>query len=163
MTSGRWPRTEEDRVLRGRTARMWALVVVGALALVGAGVWLVLASSDSDGPDRFTDRSPLADCGRSVVGPGETDARAVLDLGKEETACFDAALAERTGAELVVEKASPEGEPILEYHRALPEGGVEVFVEYRGGGFGDPSLSWFRCPDPRTFVVAPNECEYREL
>jgi hypothetical protein len=149
-------------VLRSRTA--WLVVLVaGALALVGAGLWLVLASTDSDGRDRFTDRSVLADCGRSVVGPGETDARAVLDLGKEETACFDAALAEGTGAELVVEKASVEGEPVLEYHRALPEGGIEVFVDYEGGGFGEPSLSWFRCPDPRTYVVAPDECEFREL
>jgi hypothetical protein len=147
-----------------RTGTAWLLVLVaGALALVGAGVWLLLASTGSDGRDRFTDRSTLADCGRSVVGPGETDARAVLDLGREETACFDAALAGGTGAELVVEKASVEGEPVLEYHRALPEGGVEVFVDYRGGGFGEPSLSWFRCPDPRTYVVAPQECEYREL
>ena len=83
-------------MLRERTGWLW-VVVLGALALVGAGVWLVLASSDSDGRDRFTDRSPLADCGRSVVGPGEADARAVLDLGKEELECFDAALA--AGAE----------------------------------------------------------------
>ena len=162
MTAGWWPRAEERRVLRNRTARTWVLVI-GGLALAGAAVWIVAALSDSDGRDRFTDRAPLADCGRSVVGPGETDARAVLDLGKEETACFDAALAEGTGAELVVEKASPEGEPVLEYHRALPAGGVEVFVDYRGGGFGEPSLEWFRCPDPQTFVVARQGCEYRKL
>ncbi|MGY2126877.1 hypothetical protein [Blastococcus sp. SYSU DS0617] len=146
-------------MLRERTAWLW-VVVLAVLALVGVGLWLVLAPSDRD---RFTDRPPLADCGRTVVGPGQADVRAAVDVGKEELECFDAALADGSGAELVVESASVEGEPMVEYHRALPEGGVEVFVDYRGGGFGYPSLTWFRCPDPRTFVVAPSECEYREL
>jgi len=40
---------------------------------------------------------------------------------------------------------------------------VEVFVDYRGGGFGEPTLERFRCPDAQTFVVAPQQCEYRLL
>jgi hypothetical protein len=86
-----------------------------------------------------------------------------VDVGREANECFDAALADGTGAEVVVQSASVEGEPIFDHHRALPEGGVEVFVDYRGGGFGGASLSWFRCPDPATFLVALDRCEYREL
>jgi hypothetical protein len=156
---------QEDRVLRERTAWLW-VVVLGALALVGVGICLVLAPSNSNSsgaPHEFTDRRSLPDCGRTHLGPGDTVARAVTDVGKEVNECFDAALTEGTGAELVVEAASPEGEPVFEYHRALPEGGVEVFIDSRGGGFGPPGWSYFRCPDAQTFVVAPNECEYREL
>ena len=40
------------QVLRDRTARRW-LLVVGVLALVGAGVWLVLARVDLGVSDRF--------------------------------------------------------------------------------------------------------------
>ena len=149
-------------MLRDKIAQWWVLAVA-VLALVGAGVWLVLALSDFGGRDRFTDRPELADCGRTPVGPGDTVGRSVVDDGREANECFDAALAAGTGAEVVVEAASVEGEPVFEYHRALPGGGVEVFVDSEGGGFGPPSLSWFRCPDPRTFVVAPGECEYREL
>ncbi len=147
---------------RDRTARRW-LLVAGALALVGAGVWLVLALAGSGARDQFGDRTSLQDCGRTPVRPGDTVGRSVVDVGREANECFDAALADGTGAEVVVESASVEGEPIVEYHRALPEGGVEVFVDSKGGGFGEPSLSWFRCPDPQTFVVALDQCEYREL
>jgi hypothetical protein len=149
-------------VLRDRTARRWVLVV-GVLALVGSGIWLVLALADSAGRDQFADRPSLQDCGRTPVSPGDTVGRSVVDVGREANECFDAALAAGTGAELVVEASSVEGEPVFEYHRALPEGGIEVFVDYKGGGFGEPSLSWFRCPDPQTYVVALDRCEYREL
>jgi hypothetical protein len=54
-----------------------------------------------------------------------------VDVGREANECFDAALADGTGAEVVVQSASVEGEPIFDHHRALPEGGVEVFVDYR--------------------------------
>ncbi|MDT0278322.1 hypothetical protein [Blastococcus goldschmidtiae] len=151
-------------MLRERTAWL-SVAVLGALALVGVGLWLVLtpSASDSGVPDEFTDRRSLLDCGRTPLGPGDTAGRAVTDVGKEVNECFDAALAEGTGAELVVEGASPEGEPVFEYHRALPEGGVEVFIDSRGGGFGPPRWSYFRCPDAQTFVVARGECEYREF
>lgn len=149
-------------MLRERT--VWLRVVVlGVLALVGVGLWLVLAPSGSGVPDEFTDRRSLPDCGRTTVGVGELIGRAVTDVARERNECFDAALAEGTGAELVVETSSVEGEPVFEYLRALPGGGVEVFIDSRGGGFGPPSWSWFRCPDARTFVVARAECEYREL
>jgi hypothetical protein len=150
------------QVLPDRTARRWVLVV-GVLALVAAGVWFVQARVDLGTSDRFADRPALADCGRTPVRPGDTVGRSVVDVGREANECFDAALADGTGAEVVVESASVEGEPVFEYHRALPEGGVEVFVDSKGGGFGPPSVSWFRCPDPQTFVVAPGECDYREL
>ena len=151
-------------VLRDRTARLWALVV-GVLALAGVVVWLVRTPSDPDSgaPDRFTDRPSLADCGRTPVPPGDTVGRGLTDLGREANECFDAALAAGTGAELVVESASAEGEPVFEYHRALPEGGVEIFIDSRGGGFGPRDWSLFRCPDARTFLVALDQCEYRDL
>jgi hypothetical protein len=152
---------QEDRVFRERIARLW-VVVLGVLALVGVGVWLV-ASPGGGSADPFTDRRSLPDCGRTPVGPGDTVGRAATDVGKEANECFDAAVAAGTGAELVVEAASPEGEPVFEYHRALPEGGVEVYIDSLGGGFGPPSLTYFRCPDAQTFVVARETCEYREL
>lgn len=154
-------------MLRDRTARRWALGV-GALALLAAGIGLFLALSgpggaDSGAPEAFTDRTSLPDCGRTPVPPGDTVGRSVTDAGKVANECFDAAVAEGTGAELVLESTSVEGEPVFAYHRALPEGGVEVFVDSRGGGFGPRSWKWFRCPDARTFVVARDQCEYREL
>ncbi len=149
-------------MLGDRAARRW--VVVGALALVGVGLWLVLAVWNPSGvPDEFTDRRSLPDCGRTAVGVGELIGRAVTDVGREKNECFDAALAEGTGAELVVETSSVEGEPVFEYLRALPGGGVEVFIDSRGGGFGPASWSYFRCSDAQTFVVARSECEFREL
>ena len=38
-----------------------------------------------------------------------------------------------------------------------------VFVDSRGGGFGPPSLTRFRCPDARTYVLAPGRCEFSQL
>ena len=153
-------------MLRNRTARLWVLLV-GALvvASVGAGVWRALAPSvpGSGAPDQFTDRPSLLDCGRTPVPPGDTVGRGMTDLGREANECFDTAVAEGTGAEVVVESASPEGEPVFAYHRALPEGGVEVFVDSRGGGFGPRDWSLFRCPDARTFLVSLDQCEYRDL
>jgi hypothetical protein len=61
-----------------------------------------------------------------------------------------------------VETASVEGEPVFESHRALPEGGVEVFIDSEGGGFGPPGWEYVRCPDAVQFQVR-GECEYREL
>ena len=137
------------------------LLVLIVLAIVL--LWRAFGPGDPEGRDRFTDRPVLLACGRTPVAPGDTAGRAVIELGKEANECFDAAVAEGTGAEVVVESASAEGEPVFEYHRALPEGGVEVFVDSKGGGFGPPSLTWFRCPDARTFVVARQDCEFREL
>jgi hypothetical protein len=138
---------------------MWA-VVLGALTVVvvGVGVWLVSASEAAGVPDEFTNRSSLPDCGRADVTAGPPDAG-----GKEAIDCFDAALADGDGAELVVVHSTAEGDPVTEYYRALPDGGgVEIFSDNRQDAFRGVDWHHASCPEARSYLER-GDCGYRDL
>ena len=139
-----------------RTAGLW-VVVLGALALVAVALWLVAAPAVAGVPEEFTDRQSLPDCGRADVTAVHVEARG------EAVDCFDAALAEGTGAELVLVRSTAEGDPITAYYRALPEGrGVEIFSDNRQDAFRGVDWHHAHCPEARSFRVL-GDCGYRDL
>lgn len=74
-------------------------------------------------------RSLLPFCGveeRGVIGQVNADARR----------CFVAALRDGTGAELASIYSTIEGDPIAMITRALPGGGLEIFVDSTQDAFG---------------------------
>ena len=148
-------------MLRDRTAWRRGAVLL-ALAMAGIGLWLVLWPTDSGVPDEFADRPSLADCGGTTAGPADAIGKVVADVGRSMTECFDGALAAGTGAELTIRQLSVEGTPAIEYHRALPDGGVEVFIDSRGDSYASQDWVYFRCPEARNFQER-GECEFREL
>jgi hypothetical protein len=119
----------------------WApVVLVGVVGVAAAGVmaWAALRP----GVDAaFEDRPPLPSCGTVVAGHGEATGP---PLG-----CFENALAEAVGAELVVESSTVEGASVITYYRALPgERTVEVFVDATRDTFGSQEWYHYVCEDP---------------
>ena len=148
-------------MLRERTAWLGG-VVLAAVALAAIGLWLVLRPADAGVPDQFADRPTLADCGGTTAGPADAIGKVVADVGPAMTGCFDAALATGAGAELTIRQLSVEGTPAIEYHRALPDGGIEVFIDSRGDSYASQDWLHVRCPEARSFQER-GDCEYREL
>ena len=103
------------------------------------------------------DRPTLPDCGRAELLDIEAGGRG------EAVDCFEAALSEGTGAELVVVYSTIEGDPITAYYRAVPDGReVEIFSDNRQDAFRGVAWHYSHCPDARS-VVALGQCEYRDL
>ncbi|MCR2811068.1 hypothetical protein [Microbacterium sp. zg.B185] len=91
------------------------------------------------GPPAFRQRDPLPSCGTVELTQGEqTPADAI--------ACVDGAGA--AGAELVVTAPTVEGDPVTTYFRALPGGGIEMFVDLSEDMFAGERSSWLHvsCP-----------------
>lgn len=86
-------------------------------------------SSEADVSADFTNRPELPSCGAVELDQGETIPQDALD-------CLAAAGAGTAGAELVVTAPTVEGDPIVSYYRALPDGGIEVFVDMTKDSFG---------------------------
>jgi hypothetical protein len=83
--------------------------------------------TEPDTPASFTDRIPLPSCGSVELGQAEAIPQDAID-------CLTDAGAQ--GAELVVTTLTVEGDEIVTYYRALPEGGIEVFTDMTKDAFG---------------------------
>jgi hypothetical protein len=132
---------------RGRVAELFgsrrrvAAVVLGVAVVIGLAwflVWLITGP-----PAAFRYRAELPSCGRIAAGLGPVTG--------DPVACFDAALREGRGAELVVVQNTTEGDPIVTYYRALPGGGAELFTDSTEDSYGDGGWSHLACSDAREF------------
>ncbi|MDT0278323.1 hypothetical protein [Blastococcus goldschmidtiae] len=131
----------------------WLLTAVVA-ALTGFG--LSLSPAAAGVPDVFADRPALPDCGSAALLIGQAEvAGAAVD-------CFDAALAAGGTAELLVHVHGVDNDPVLMYHRALPGGAGEVFMDHRPDQYR--SVDWQHVLCPRAQVYPDLEgCDIREL
>lgn len=125
---------------------MWGTVV-------GLVLWLVSGRMAAElPPAAFQDRTPLPSCGSVVLGQRDPVGRT-----EPEIDCFEQAIRRGAGAELVVTRPTVEGDPLIFYYRALPQGTVEYFVDATQDSFG--SRTWFdgvcTAPDPDDFL---NSC-----
>ena len=107
-------------------------------------------------PDVFAERSALPDCGRADQYVGQVDA-----VGPAVD-CFDAALSAGGTAELLVVGYGNDSDPVFFYHRALPGGGMETFLDHRRDHYRSSDWQRFVCPEARS-LRDTGECEDREL
>ena len=102
-------------------------------------------TAESDNSTSFRERPVLASCGEIRLDQGET-------VPGEAWACMEAALS--TGAELVVDMPTTEGDPIVTYYRVGPSiEGLEVFRDTTQDEFGPRAWSHELCPD----TTSPSE------
>jgi hypothetical protein len=135
--------------------RQW-LVGLVALLLSGFGLGNAPHPLPVGVPDVFADRPVLPDCGRApqFVGQDEPQGAAVD--------CFEAALAAGAGAELLVEGYGNDSGPVFFYHRALPGGGMETFLDHRRDHYRSSDWQQSLCPEARS-LRDTGQCEDREL
>jgi hypothetical protein len=123
--------------------RAAAVLVLGALALV-----LVGCTDSEPAPASFLDRPELASCGRAVLEQGE-------GIPDDAAGCLESSVT--SGAELVVEGPTTEGDPYVTYYRVGPEiEGIEIFIDSTLDRFG---FGWAHqlCPDA-TSLLDLGEC-----
>ncbi|MGY2126878.1 hypothetical protein [Blastococcus sp. SYSU DS0617] len=135
--------------------RQW-LVGLVALLLSGFGPGDAPQPIPVGLPDVFADRPVLPDCGRvdQYIGQDEPQGAAVD--------CFEAALAAGGTAELVVVGYGADAGPVFLYHRALPGGGMETFLDHRRDNYRSADWQQFVCPEARSLRDL-GECTDREL
>jgi len=138
----------------GRHARAARATIVPTLAIaltLGACGFSPVGGAPAGGAfSSFTDRTVLASCGELSLGQGE-------EVPADAWACMDAA--SDSGAELVVEMPTTEGDPILTYYRVGPGiDGLELFSDTTQDSFGPRTWSHEVCPDTVT-VSEPLGCE----
>lgn len=135
--------------------RQW-LVGLVALLLSGFGLGSASVPFPVGVPDMFADRPVLPDCGRASQYVGQEAAQgAAVD-------CFDAALAAGGTAELLVVAYGNDSDPVFLYHRALPGGGMETFLDHRRDQYRSSDWQQFVCPGARS-LRETGKCEDREL
>lgn len=135
--------------------RQW-LVGLVAFVLSGFGLGYAPEPFPAGFPDAFADRPALPDCGRTPQYVGQDQPQgAAVD-------CFEAALAAGAGAELLVEGYGVDSGPVFLYHRALPGGGMEVFLDHRRDHYRSSDWQQFVCPEARS-LRDTGECEDRDL
>lgn len=132
--------------------------LVGLMAFVFSGLGIGFAREPAPIrlPDVFAERPALPDCGRTPQYVGQD--------GPEGAAvdCFEAALAAGAGAELLVVGYGIDSDPVFRYHRALPGGGMETFLDHRRDHYRSSDWQQFVCPEARSLRDA-GPCEDREL
>ena len=107
-------------------------------------------------PTCFADRPALPDCGRASQYVGQVDA-----VGPAVD-CFDAALAVGGTAELLVVGYGIDSDPVFLYHRALPGGGMETFLDHRRDNYRSADWQQSLCPEARS-LRDTGQCDDREL
>lgn len=111
--------------------RVAALVLATVLLPAGVGQLMVFSSQQPQGgepaasvPALVADRDPLPSCGDEITPP--------TGPGPEEVAarqCLLEAFQSGGGGELRRDFKTPQGNPVTEILRVLPDGSVEVFVD----------------------------------
>jgi hypothetical protein len=135
--------------------RQW-LVGLVALLLSGFGLGDAPAPLPVGVPDVFADRPVLPDCGRADQYVGQADA-----VGPAVD-CFDAALSAGGTAELLVVGYGIDSDPVFLYHRALPGGGMETFLDHRRDHYRSSDWQRFVCPEARS-LADTGRCEDGEI
>ncbi|MGY1752243.1 hypothetical protein [Blastococcus sp. SYSU D01042] len=121
-----------------------------------AGPWPVPAPAPVVPPDLFAERPELPDCGRArLVVLQDRVTGAAAD-------CFAAAVAAGRTAELVVLVHGVDSLPVPMYHRALPDGTGEVFVDNRPDSYRSVDWQHLVCPRAQVFPDV-DDCEFRDL
>ncbi|TQJ32365.1 hypothetical protein [Microbacterium sp. SLBN-146] len=97
------------------------------------------------GPDdrvTFLERFDIPSCGHERLGQGQeipdTAVECLADPGTD-------------GAELIVTAPTTEGDPIVTYYRADPDGSVEIWVDMTQDSYGG-GWSHLRCPDAQAVL-----------
>ena len=132
------------------------LVGLVALLLSGFGLDDAPAPFPVGVPDVFADRPVLPDCGRASQYVGQVDA-----VGPAVD-CFDAALSAGGTAEVLVVGYGIDSDPVFFYHRALPGGGMETFLDHRRDNYRSSEWQRFVCPEARS-LRDTGQCEDEEL
>ena len=124
-------------------------VVAFASALVACSEQPTSDTTDGEAPSTFTERVAFASCGEILLDQGET-------VPGSAWVCLDAAT--DTGAELVVEMPTTEGDLVVTYYRVGPSiDGLEVFRDATRDSFGPGTWSHELCPET-TAVSEPLGC-----
>ena len=132
--------------------------LVGLMAFVFAGLGVGYAPEPAPIrlPDAFADRPALPNCGHATQYVGQVDAEGpAVD-------CFDAALSAGGTAELLVVGYGIDSGPVFFYHRALPGGGMETFLDHRRDHYRSSDWQRFVCPEARS-LRDTGQCEDGEL
>jgi hypothetical protein len=105
---------------------------------------IAASRSSPDAPASFKERTKLESCGEFVV---ELAAESFPD---DALACLDAAF--DSGAELVVQVFTIEGDPVVFYYRVGPDiEGIEIFVDSTLDPYG-AGWSHQSCPSATSFL-----------
>lgn len=132
--------------------------VLGVLLALCALSGVALLLNSQRDPSAFRDRTALPSCGDVEVEPAPIGLKAPA----REAACFNAAIGQPQGAELRVVEFTTEGDPVANYYRALPGGGVEIFIDSIRDSFGGRAWGQRLCPQA-TALDALSECDFRSL
>jgi hypothetical protein len=135
--------------------RQW-LVGLVALLLSGFGFGHAPQPLSVGVPDVFADRPALPDCGRTTQHVGQVEPQGA------EVDCLDTALATGGTAELLVVGYGIDAGPVFFYHRALPGGGLETFLDHRRDHYRSSDWQRFVCPEARS-LRDTGECTDGEL
>lgn len=117
----------------------------------------VISPTETEAPQAFLEREPLASCGEFTLEQGEQNPAGAME-------CLNAAIG-AGGAELVVTGPTVEGDPIITWYRALPTGGMETWSDVRRDKFAGEGVSWhYRlCPTADALLGDPGECTYESF
>lgn len=115
-----------------------------------------LPYDSGNAPRSFTQRASLPSCGTYDLGHRPTPSVAID--------CFAAALGDPEGAEYAVSRSTTEGDPIVNYYRALPgQPGVIVFTDSTRGDFGQQEWTQFTCRGYDPTVADVIGCDYSDV
>jgi hypothetical protein len=94
--------------------------------------------------DRWASRTEFPSCGEVSLGLNEE----MRQKAVQEIACLERALKSGESAELKVTFPTIEGDPVREYYRVTPQGGLEVYTDSTDDSFSDQKWSFAECYSP---------------
>ncbi|WP_443295584.1 hypothetical protein [Streptomyces sp. GDS52] len=133
---------------RNRACRRWGtavsvrarLVAVATMSLLGAGCGML----GDPVKDHWESRTEFSSCGEVSLAQGEE----IQKQAVREIVCLRRALKSGESAELKVTHPTVEGDPIREYYRLTPQGGLEVYTDSTDDRYSDRKWSFAECHTP---------------
>lgn len=101
-----------------------------------------LRPADPEDRVTFLARFDIPSCGHERLGQGQQIPDAAVECLTDPGA---------DGAELIVTAPTTEGDPIVTYYRAQPDGSVEIWVDMTQDAYGG-GWTHIRCPDAQGIV-----------
>ncbi|MFD5032092.1 hypothetical protein ACFWM0_17000 [Streptomyces sp. NPDC058405] len=128
------------RQSRARVSGRVRFVAVVATVLVAAGC----GGLNDPVKERWESRAESPRCGAVSLDQGEE----MQKKGVREIGCLQRALKSGESAELKVTRPTVEGDPIREYYRLTPQGGLEVYTDSTDDRYSDQKWSFDECYAP---------------
>ncbi|MEU4093658.1 hypothetical protein [Streptomyces sp. NPDC026673] len=119
--------------------RPW-LVAVAVTVLSTAGCGMLGDPVE----ERWSSRAEFSSCGEVNLDQGEEMQKKAV----REIACLRRALKNGDGAELKATYPTVEGDPIRDYYRVTPQGGLEVYTDSTDDRFSDGKWAFTGCHTP---------------